>query len=322
MFALKIMEKKGMLEQRNAKVYVAHAVMEKQIMTDLRHRNIVQLHSAFQTTSKLYMLIDLCQGGTLYDYCTRQSRNRLEEPLARFIIAECLLALEYMHSKGYVHRDIKPENVLFTSDGHCKMADFGLSTSDADRSMTKARTGLLQVEGCTTLAGTPNYMAPEIILRSGHGAASDWWSIGVLLYELLCGETPFNELSPKATMALIAETTKVPQFPSYLSPSAIDLIKRLLTREQTARLGYGHDGASSIKMHPFFRVIDWSALAKGKSMSPLKLEDLCNDAPVTPVSKAKARQAIQSRAFALPPVTQSLAECFQEFDFMGSGEKR
>lgn len=318
-YALKIMEKKGMLEQKNSKIYVQHAVMEKQIMTDMRHRNIVQLHYAFQTSSKLYMVIDLCPGGTLYDYYSRQSNARLDEMQARFIIAECVLSLEYIHSKGYVHRDIKPENVLLTADGHCKMADFGLSTSDADRSVTKARTGQLQVEGCTTLVGTPNYMAPEIILRSGHGAASDWWSIGILLYELLCSETPFDKGNPKATMALIAETTKDPYFPSHLSASAIDLIKRLLTRDQAARLGYGHDGAAAIKIHPFFRVIDWNALANGKSPSPLKLEDLGADMPASASSKAKAKQAIQSRAFAVPPVTQSVAEVFQEFDFMGSG---
>jgi len=160
-------------------------------------------------------------------------------------------------------------------------------------------------------------MAPEIILRSGHGAASDWWSIGILLYELLCGETPFNKGSPKATMALIAETSKDPYFPSHLSAAAVDIIKRLLTRDQAARLGYGHDGAAAIKIHPFFRAIDWNALSKGKVSSPVKLEDLSTDMPISASSKAKAKQAVQSRAFQVP-VTQSVAEVFQGFDFLGS----
>jgi serine/threonine protein kinase len=167
-------------------------------------------------------------------------RCRVGEDEARFIVGQVVLALGYIHSKGFVHRDIKPENLLLTSSGYLKLADFGLST------VYDSKTSASMQPVCMSMVGTPDYMAPEIILKSGHNfrcvpvcdvvhvivthCSADWWSVGILLYELLCGEAPFACASNKLTYDFIAYSSKMPYFPSHVSLHARDLMTRLLCR--------------------------------------------------------------------------------------------
>jgi len=162
-----------------------------------------------------------------------------------------------LHKCGFVHRDLKPENILLDSDGHVKVTDFGLSKKNID---DETRTN--------SFIGTMEYMAPEIVSGSGHGKSVDWWSVGILLYEMLTGVPPFRAKSPSVLKKQI--TGGKLKYPTYLSAEALSILKALLTRDVKKRLGYGQHGSEDVMKHHFFKTIHWKRLLNRDVISPFR----------------------------------------------------
>ena len=212
LYAMKSL-KKELIEQRNQKV---HTKTEREILGDVKCPFIVQLRFAFQTTDKLYMIMDFINGGELFFHlrrCTKFTEDR-----TRVYAAEILLALEYLHKQGIIYRDLKPENVLLDSEGHIKLTDFGLSKK------------FFSGEKKTfSFCGTPEYLAPEILKGIGHDQAVDFWSFGALIYEMMSGAPPFY-CKNKDTM-FKNMLNKPVEMRSHFSPQAVDLLRNLLQVE-------------------------------------------------------------------------------------------
>lgn len=184
-FALKCLVKSRIVENNLRE----HVLNEKRVMEALDHPFILRLFSTYKDRKYLYFLVELALGGELFTYLRR--RDRFEEPVARFYIASVVLVFQHMHAKSIAYRDLKPENILLDTDGFMKLADFGLAKVVTDRTWT--------------LCGTPDYLAPEIILNKGHDKAVDYWALGILLFELLAGSAPFFAHDPMQIYALIIQ---------------------------------------------------------------------------------------------------------------------
>ena len=252
-FAMKVMKKDRVLEKDHGEYVRA----ERNALTAVVHPYIVTLRYSFQTSKKLYLVLDFISGGHLFFQLYRA--GVFEEELARLYTAEIVSAITHLHSLGFVHRDLKPENVLLDSHGHVKVTDFGLAKgnmSDAEHHRTNS------------FIGTMEYMAPEIIQGSGHGKAVDWWSTGILLYEMLCGMPPFRAKSKNALQKLIVSGKL--KLPTYLSSEAQSMLKGLLQKDATKRLGYGEQGSQAVMKHPFFKGIDWKKLDQRDIASPFQ----------------------------------------------------
>ncbi len=241
--------------------------MERNILADVRHPFIVGLHYAFQTEGKLYLILDFLKGGDLF---TRLSKEVMfTEEDVKFYLAELALALDHLHSLGIIYRDLKPENLLLDSDGHIAVTDFGLSKETLDSDGSKAY----------SFCGTVEYMAPEVVNRKGHSFAADWWSFGVLMYEMLTGQLPFQGENRKDTMNQILKAKL--GMPEYLSPEAQSLLRALFKRNPANRLGGGEpteEGVAKLKAHPFFATIDWRLLREKKIQPPFKPTVVSDDA--------------------------------------------
>eukprot|EP01030_Chromulinospumella_sphaerica_P034345 gene34345-biopygen10006 len=198
---------------------------------------------AFQTADKLFFVLEYCAGGELFFHLGKV--GRFAEERAMFYSAQITLALEYVHSLGIVYRDLKPENVLLDEVGNVKLTDFGLSKEGVNESSS----------GAFSFCGTPEYIAPEVLLRQGHGKAVDWWSLGALLYEMLSGLPPFFSRNRDAMFERImsAELT----FPPYMSENAKSLLSGMLVRDPTQRLGSGERDSRELKEQPFYQDLDW-----------------------------------------------------------------
>ena len=250
-YAMKVLKKSRILE----KDHIDYMRVEREILTSVKHPFIVTLYNTFQTSSKLYMVMEFINGGHLFFQLYDQ--GLFSEDIARFFAAEMVLALGHLHSLGFVHRDMKPENVLLGADGHLKVTDFGL-----------AKCNMTDEPRTNSMCGTIEYMAPEVILGKGHGKTVDWWSIGILLYEMLVGLPPFRSKN-KNTLKKRITHDKV-KLPAYLTSEAHSLIKALLQRDPAKRLGYGPNGLDQVKKHPFFKTINWKKLENLEIPSPFK----------------------------------------------------
>lgn len=244
-YAMKILKKEMVLRR----MQYEHTLSERRILENIDHPYIVSLRFAFQSEHKLYMVFDFFNGGELYHYLSQT--GLFGETRARFYAAQITLALEYLHERSIVYRDLKPENLILDAQGHIRITDFGLSKEG--------------VEGdtLTSICGTPEYLAPEILRRKPYGFAVDWWSLGTLLYEMIIGLPPFYDRNRPAMYRKILEAPLEP--PPTMSKEAADICARMLERNPTKRLGY--NGAHEIKSHPFFASIDWDKLAK-KELPP------------------------------------------------------
>ncbi|KAF1326024.1 Agc protein kinase, partial [Globisporangium splendens] len=249
-FAMKVLRKENIIKRNQ----VEHTRTERHVLGYVRHPFIVGLNYAFQTSDKLYFVLDYCAGGELFFHLGKV--QRFPEPRARFYAAEITLAIEYVHNLDVIYRDLKPENVLLDENGHIRLTDFGLSKEGIQDDFS----------GANSFCGTPEYLAPEILNRSGHGRAVDWWSLGALLYEMLTGLPPFYCRDRDRLFEKIRKGDLT--FPKYLSVQAKDLLSKLLERDPTKRLGTGPDDAGEIKNHPFFAEIQWDALALGQVPVP------------------------------------------------------
>ncbi|XP_017584114.1 PREDICTED: ribosomal protein S6 kinase beta-2-like, partial [Corvus brachyrhynchos] len=210
----------------------AHTRAERNILEAVKHPFIVDLIYAFQTGGKLYLILECLSGGELFMQLERE--GIFLEDTACFYLSEITLALGHLHSHGIIYRDLKPENIMLNSQGHIKLTDFGLcKESIHDGAVTH------------TFCGTIEYMAPEILVRSGHNRAVDWWSLGALMYDMLTGSPPFTAENRKKTIDKILKGKLV--LPPYLTPDARDLLKKFLKRNPSQRVGGGPGDAAAVQ---------------------------------------------------------------------------
>lgn len=282
-FAMKAMDK-GVMINRNK---VHRACAEREILDVLDHPFLPALYASFQTPTHVCLITDYCPGGELFMLLDRQPMKVLKEDAVRFYAAEVLVALEYLHCQGIIYRDLKPENVLIQSTGHVALTDFDLSclttckpqllVPEINEKKKKKKSYKGQqnpifmaepVRASNSFVGTEEYIAPEIISGAGHSSAVDWWALGILLYEMFYGYTPFRGKTRQRTFANVLH--KDLKFPGSIPVSlpAKQLIYRLLHRDPKNRLG-SREGASEVKRHPFFRGINWALV---RCQNPPKLE--------------------------------------------------
>ncbi|XVF12047.1 hypothetical protein REPUB_Repub08aG0081200 [Reevesia pubescens] len=278
LFAIKVLKKADMI-RKNA---VESILAERDILISVRNPFVVRFFYSFTCRENLYLVMEYLNGGDLYSLL--RNLGCLDEEVARVYIAEVVLALEYLHSLDVVHRDLKPDNLLIAHDGHIKLTDFGLSkvglinstddlsgpavsgTSllDDDQPQLSASEHQQERRKKRSAVGTPDYLAPEILLGTGHGATADWWSVGVILFELIVGIPPFNAEHPQIIFDnILNRKIPWPRAPEEMSLGAKDLIDRLLTEDPHQRLGAR--GASEVKQHVFFKDINWDTLARQKA---------------------------------------------------------
>lgn len=215
-------------------------------MKKLSHPFIVKLYYAFQSPKYLYLVMDLCPGKDLSEHL--DDCDYFPEPIAKFLIAEVILAIEYLHSMDIIYRDLKPNNLLIDAEGHIKITDFGL-----------AKEGMVGMDYTNTFCGSPAYLAPELIKDRKFNKASDIYQIGVVLYEFLTGGPPFFQASKEELFEKIKSSYDL-KVPKHVSPIAIDLLSKLLNKIPTKRLGV--NDFADLKSHPFFKGLDWNKLLK------------------------------------------------------------
>jgi serine/threonine protein kinase len=248
-YAMKILKKRAII----ARNQVEHTKAERKILQALQHPFLMTLRYAFQSKEKLYFVLDYYQGGELFFHL--KNNRRFPEDVARIYVGEIALALGHLHSLNVIYRDLKPENILLDDNGHVCLTDFGLSKD------------VNPEEKAHTFCGTPEYLAPEIVTGAGHDKAVDWWSLGILLYELTVGIPPFysqnvNEMYNKIQHGVL-------RFPPFLSDNCKSLIVALLNRDPKKRCG-SKDDVDDIKTHPFFKDISFEKMMKKQIDVPYK----------------------------------------------------
>ncbi|TVU36340.1 hypothetical protein EJB05_18272 [Eragrostis curvula] len=254
-YALKIMDKKFITKENK----ISYVKMERIVLDQLDHPGVIRLFFTFQDNYSLYMALESCEGGELFDQIVR--KGRLPEEEARFYAAEIVDILEYLHGVGLIHRDVKPENLLLTSDGHIKIADFGSVKPTRDTPI-KVLPNSTNERACT-FVGTAAYVPPEVLNSAPATFGNDLWALGCTLYQMLSGSSPFKDASEWLIFQrIVARDLK---FPDYFSNEARDLIDKLLDVDPSKRPGAGPDGYASLKKHPFFRGVDWKNLRKTRA---------------------------------------------------------
>ncbi|CAA6663827.1 unnamed protein product [Spirodela intermedia] len=249
-YALKIMDKKFITKENK----IAYVKLERIVLDQLEHPGVIRLFFTFQDTYSLYMALESCDGGELFDQITR--KGRLSEDETRFYAAEVVDALEYIHGVGLIHRDIKPENLLLTSDGHIKIADFG-AVKPTKNSQITVLPNAANEKACT-FVGTAAYIPPEVLNSSPATFGNDLWALGCTIYQMLTGTSPFKDASEWLIFQRIM--TRDVKFPDHFSLEARDLIDKLLDTDPSKRPGSGPGGYAALKLHPFFRGINWNNL--------------------------------------------------------------
>jgi len=252
LFAVKILRKTHLLKKQQ----ISRTRTERKVLSIVDHPFIMKLHFAFQTEDRLFLVLDYCAGGELFFHLSRH--KRFSEGWTRFYAAELILALEYLHSKGIIYRDLKPENILLDSAGHVKLGDFGLAKAHIQH----------PYEGAKSRVGTPEYMAPEVIKKMGHGFTVDYWGLGMVTYEMMTGLPPwYTEDRSKIFKRLLRSPLS---FPSNVecSPHLMNFIASLLNRSPHQRLGVR--GPNSVKVHAFFRRLDFKLVERRGVQAPIR----------------------------------------------------
>lgn len=244
-YALKTIRKAHIISRSE----VAHTLAERSVLAQINNPFIVPLKFTFQSPEKLYFVLAFVNGGELFHHL--QKEQRFDVNRARFYTAELLCALECLHGFNVIYRDLKPENILLDYQGHIALCDFGLCKLD-----------MKDEDRTNTFCGTPEYLAPELLMGNGYNKTVDWWTLGVLLYEMLTGLPPFyDENTNEMYRKILSEPLHFPG-PEVVPPAAKDLLTKLLNRDPEHRLGAG--GSAEIKAHPFFHAIDWRKLLQRK----------------------------------------------------------
>ncbi|GAA5939874.1 protein kinase C [Sporobolomyces koalae] len=251
LYAIKVLKKEFIIENDE----VESTKSEKRVFLAAareRHPFLLGLHSCFQTETRIYFVMEYVSGG---DLMLHIQREQFTPRRAKFYAAEVLLALEYFHKMGIVYRDLKLDNILLTLDGHVKVADYGLCKEDMWFGKTTS-----------TFCGTPEFMAPEIILEQRYGRAVDWWAFGVLIYEMLLGQSPFRGDDEDEIFDAILEDE--PLYPIHMPKDSVSILQKLLTKDPARRLGASEADASEIKSHLFFKDTNWDDVFHKRIPSP------------------------------------------------------
>uniref|UniRef100_A0A8C6L2Q7 non-specific serine/threonine protein kinase n=1 Tax=Nothobranchius furzeri TaxID=105023 RepID=A0A8C6L2Q7_NOTFU len=261
-FAMKKINKQNLMLRNQ----IQQAFVERDILTFAENPFVVSMYCSFETRRHLCMVMEYVEGGD----CATLLKNMgpLPVDMARMYFAETVLALEYLHNYGVVHRDLKPDNLLVTSMGHIKLTDFGLSKVGLMNMTTNLYEGHIEKDAREfsdkQVCGTPEYIAPEVILRQGHGKPVDWWAMGIILYEFLVGCVPFFGDTPEELFGqVISDEINWPEGEDAPPPDAQELITLLLRQNPLERLGTG--GAAEVKQHQFFHNLDWNGLLRQKA---------------------------------------------------------
>lgn len=242
LYAMKSMDKQMLINYDQ----VEQSKAERNILIKTVHPFLVGAHFTFQNEDKIFMILDYVPGGELFQRLKEE--GKFNEPRAQLYAAEILLGLGYLHSLGFIYRDLKPENILVDAEGHLRITDFGLVKQNMDTSESTT----------STFCGTPEYIAPEMLQGKAYSKAVDWWSFGILVFELLRGLPPFyDQNTNKMYRKILHEEI---EFPAFFSANARNLISRLLDRNPQTRLGAGPDDVEEIKRQPFFAGMDWDAV--------------------------------------------------------------
>ncbi|XP_034134673.1 cGMP-dependent protein kinase 1 isoform X2 [Drosophila guanche] len=252
-FALKIIKKIEVVKQDQ----IEHVYNEKNVMIKCRNSPfIVQLYRTYRNDKYVYFLMEACMGGDVWTVMSK--RQYFDEKTAKFIAGCVVEAFDFLHSHHFIYRDLKPENLMLGTDGYCKLVDFGFAKYVRPNEKTN------------TFAGTPEYVAPEIILDRGHDRSVDYWALGILIYELLVGKTPFRGVNQIKIYQQILSGIDVIHMPTRIPKSAQHLVRHLCKQLPAERLGYQRKGISDIKRHSWFESLDWQRLKNKQLPSPIK----------------------------------------------------
>ncbi|XP_071014337.1 cGMP-dependent protein kinase 1-like isoform X2 [Oncorhynchus clarkii lewisi] len=250
-FAMKILKKRHIVDTRQQE----HIRSEKLIMQEAHSDFIVRLYRTFKDSKYLYMLMEACLGGELWTIL--RDRGSFEDSTTRFYTACVVEAFAYLHSKGIIYRDLKPENLILDHRGYAKLVDFGFAKKIGFGKKT------------WTFCGTPEYVAPEIILNKGHDISADYWSLGILMFELLTGSPPFSGPDPMKTYNIILRGIDMIEFPKKITKNAANLIKKLCRDNPSERLGNLKNGVKDIQKHKWFEGFNGEGLRKGTLTPPI-----------------------------------------------------
>uniref|UniRef100_A0A8C9Y144 Protein kinase C n=1 Tax=Sander lucioperca TaxID=283035 RepID=A0A8C9Y144_SANLU len=289
-YAVKVLKKDVILQDDD----VDCTMTEKRILAlARRHPYLTQLYCCFQTRDRLFFVMEYVNGGDLMFQIQRS--RKFDEARSRFYAAEVTSALMFLHRNGVIYRDLKLDNILLDAEGHCKLADFGMCKEGIKNGVTT-----------TTFCGTPDYIAPEILQELEYGASVDWWALGVLMYEMMAGQPPFEADNEDDLFESILHDDVL--YPVWLSKEAVSILRAFMTKNPAKRLGcvVSQGCEEAIKTHAFFREIDWVLLEQRKVKPPFKPriktkrdvnnfdQDFTKEDPVlTPTDEAIIRQINQ-----------------------------
>ena len=244
-YAMKVLDKQFVVQKKQ----ISHTKTERIALEKLKHPFIVKLRYAFQDIKNLYFITEFLPGGELFFHLRKNSGYKEKE--VKFYMSQVLLALEFMHNNNYIYRDLKPENIMIDREGNIKLTDFGLSKIMKPNETTH------------TMCGTAEYLAPEILFGQGYDKTCDWFSFGVVIFELFCGYHPFRSKNKKIDPTIYLRKTYIPD---KVGKDAKDLIEKLFVNNPKKRLGY--NSADEVKNHPFFKDIDFKKVLNKEYKPP------------------------------------------------------
>lgn len=297
--AIKILKKEVIM----AKDEVAHTMTENRVLQKVHHPFLTELKYSFQTVDRLCFVMEYVNGGELFFHLSRE--RRFPEDRARFYGAEILLAITHLHDLNIVYRDLKLENLLIDKEGHIKITDFGLCKEDVGFGNTTK-----------TFCGTPEYLAPEVLEDNDYGRSVDWWGLGVVMYEMMCGHLPFYNRDHEILFDLILKEEI--KFPSSLSPNAASLLAQLLQKDPKLRLGSSPRDGRDVMDHPFFSPINFDDLLNRRLPAPF-IPKIVSE---TDVSNFDTDFTSESTALTPPEesVMKKATEEFQNFTFVAESK--